>query len=230
MVYLLPSFLTDESTTMDYIPSNISIINKLNTFVVEDTRTARRFIKKVCPSKDISTCVFYNLNEHSTAAEIADLESILLIGDIGILSDAGCPCIADPGNALVRMAHTKNIPVIPLVGGSSILLALMGSGFSGQNFSFHGYLPKLETDKIKKIREMERDAITKNYTQLCIETPYRNQVLWDSLLQTCQSSTYIGVGINLTSATAFIKTQTVSYWIKNKLILPKEPCIFMVGK
>jgi 16S rRNA (cytidine1402-2'-O)-methyltransferase len=173
-LYLIPSSLGNSKLNSIIPEYNSKIINRLDEFIVENIRTARRFLKKTGFKKSFDNITFYILDKHSDQTEILSyLNSIDKGKDIGLLSEAGTPCIADPGAEIVRMAHQKNIRVIPLVGPSSIFLALMASGFNGQNFVFHGYLPVKKYLKINKIKTLEKDAQQKNQTQIFIETPYR---------------------------------------------------------
>ena len=179
VLYLIPCTL-GEGEVDDVIPPLVkSIINTIDNYIVEEIRTARRFLKKAGINKSIDELIFYELNEHT--GELIDttkyLDAAMDGNNVGIISEAGCPVIADPGYNVVRAAHAKGIKVVPLTGPSSILLALMASGFNGQCFTFHGYLPKMKSERIQKIKEIESRARQKSETQIFIETPYRNNQL-----------------------------------------------------
>src|SRR6185369_3765379 len=181
-LYLIPAWLSVDA--IHVIPSYVvEIINSLDEFVVENEKSARQFLKKAGYKKSLNNVMLHLLNEHTNPNEILELLKPLLEGkNIGILSEAGCPAIADPGAELVKAAHRNNIEVIPLVGASSVILSLMASGLNGQSFSFAGYIPKERTARIKALKEMEHIAITRNQTQIFIEAPYRNQHLLEDIL------------------------------------------------
>lgn len=229
-LYLIPSLLS-ESTVNEVIPvGNILIIRQLKEFIVEEIRTARRFLKKVDKEIDISGLNFYLLNEHTSSADYHLLLKPALEGkNIGLLSEAGMPCIADPGAVVVKLAHEKNIEVVPLTGPSSIMLALSASGLNGQNFCFHGYLPIDKTQRINKIKEIEKSAFNTGQTQIFMETPYRNRELLDSLLNTCRSNTLLCLAVNITGENALIHTATIAFWKKNLPDIHKKPAIFIIA-
>ena len=191
-LYLIPTTLGD-SAVENVIPSyNREVINKISIYIVEEVRTARRFLKKAGLIMPIDELVFFELNEHTKPEEIGLYLNAIDNGDnIGLLSEAGVPCIADPGAEIVKIAQQKNIEVIPLIGPSSILLALMASGFNGQQFAFLGYLPVDKNQRINKIKEIEKNIFLRNETQIFIETPYRNNQLIEALLQTCRNETLL---------------------------------------
>lgn len=228
---LIPTLLGD-SQLGDVMPSNLKgSIGKIRHFVVEDLRTARRFLKKVDKEIDIDSLHFYLLNEHSTPEEIPEFINPLLEGhDLGLMSEAGIPCVADPGSVLVGMAHEKNIRVIPLSGPSSIMLALMASGFNGQNFVFHGYLPIDSKPRATAIKKLEQDAYRNNQTQIFIETPYRNMKLFESILESCHQKTQLCVAAMLTTKDEMIRTMTVGRWKKNPPAIHKQPAVFLIYK
>ena len=171
------------------------------------------------------------LNEHTQAVDVAILLKPLLDGkNLGIISEAGCPAVADPGSDLVRIAHLKNIEIIPLVGPSSLLLALMASGLNGQRFAFAGYLPKDRAARIKAIHELERNIASKNETQIFIEAPYRNRNMLEDILQNCSPSTLLCIAVDLTSSNQFVKTKTVAEWKKAIPDIQKKPVVFLLGK
>jgi 16S rRNA (cytidine1402-2'-O)-methyltransferase len=228
-LYLIPSPISENIET---VPKQaIDIINSLSEFIVEDEKSARHFLKKIGIKVPMNTLQLHLLNEHSKDTEIAELLVPLKEGrSVGIISDAGCPGVADPGAELVKLAHNANIEVIPLAGPSSILLALMASGLNGQNFSFAGYLPKERPERIKKLKELEHIAVTKNQTQLFIETPYRNHHMLEDILNTCSSSSMLCIACNISSADEFIKTKTIAEWKKQIPAIEKKPTVFLIGK
>ena len=230
-LYLIPSPL-GESEIDSIIPSEVvKIIHSLDEFIVEDEKAARRFFKKTNYPKPLESVSFHLLNKHTSANELSNyLSSSEKGGNIGLLSDAGCPSVADPGAEIVKLAHKKNIQVIPLVGPSSILLALMASGFNGQNFSFHGYLPKERNERIKKLKEIEKISFSKNQTQIFIETPYRNNQMIEDILSSCSNETKFCIACDITLATELIKTKSISEWRKNKPDINKRPAIFLLYK
>ncbi len=228
-LFLIPSTL-GEASSFGSLPQDIPIIaGKLDHFVVEDVRTARRFLKKILPGISIDSLTFYVLNEHTLPGEIYSLLAPLLEGhDVGLLSEAGLPCVADPGALLVSHAHENGIKVVPVSGPSSIFLALMASGFNGQNFAFHGYLPIDKRERIKKIRELESAAYKQDQTQIFIETPYRNQQLLEALLETCQPQTRICIAYDLTLPGETITTSTTKWLNSNKPDIRKKPAVFLL--
>jgi len=227
-LYLIPSTL-GESSSLDVLPPVIlKVIENLKHFIVEDIRTARRFLKKIKPDIIIDELSFQVLNEHTPQDEIPNLLETLLAGnDAGLLSEAGLPCIADPGSLLVGFAHENGIKVVPLSGPSSIFLALMASGFNGQNFAFHGYLPVDKKDRIQKIKELEAAAYQKDQTQIFIETPYRNVQMVESLAQACRPYTKICVAVDLT-----LPSEKIIISIASQCHLLKEintkPAVFLL--
>jgi len=230
-LYLIPTTLGDTSINR-VLPSDlIKIISSVNVFIVENIRSARRFLKKVNPAIVIDDLTFFELNQHTDKKEIVRfLEPIKNGQDIGVISEAGCPGVADPGADVVKIAHIRNIQVVPLVGPSSILLALMASGMSGQNFAFNGYLPIKKPEKIQQIKMLEKRMQTEGQTQLFIETPYRNAMLLNDLLQNCDPQTMLCIAVDLTMDTEFILSKPVSYWKSNIPDIQKRLAIFMIGK
>ncbi len=228
-LYLIPSPISEEIKT---IPQQvIDIVNSLETFIVEDEKTARHFLKKIGIKVPINTLQFHLLNEHTKADEIAALLTPLKKGySVGIISDAGCPAIADPGAELIKLAHKENIEVIPLAGPSSVLLALMASGLNGQSFCFAGYLPKERSERIKKLRKLEHAAMVKNQTQIFIEAPYRNHHVLEDALNTCDNNTMLCIACDISSKEEFIRTMTIREWKKNIPHIEKKPTVFLIGK
>ncbi|HNQ13651.1 MAG TPA: SAM-dependent methyltransferase [Bacteroidia bacterium] len=227
-LYLIPTFLS-ETASLDELPEQtIRITKSLSHFVVETEKVARQFFKKLqitIPQCDLNIFTHDKHNSSNFDECIGWLQSGI---DVGLLSDAGCPAIADPGSEFVLLAHNKDIDVIPLVGPSSLILSLMASGMSGQKFSFHGYLSKDESTRKDQIKHLEKNAATQNCTQLFIETPFKNQLVLKNMLEVCQADTLIGVFCNLTSDHALIKTKTVKDWKSKLPDLQKRPCVFTI--
>jgi 16S rRNA (cytidine1402-2'-O)-methyltransferase len=230
-LYLIPCTLGDDCIYEDVLPKKISVvINQIDEYIVENEKSARQFLKKAGIKKSLSEIILHPLNEHTHIKDSSlYLQNCINGKTMGLLSDAGCPGIADPGAEIIKQAHQKNINVIPLVGPSSILLAMMASGFNGQSFAFNGYLSKERNERIQKLKELEKLLIQKNQTQLFIETPYRNQHLLDDIIETCLPQTKLCIACDITLGTEFIKTQTIAQWKKNKPDLNKRPCIFVLG-
>ena len=232
IIYLIPTTLGDTAETADVIPLKINnIINTIGEYIVENEKSARHYLKKLKIQKPLSEIILHPLNQHTPPANILTyLQAISLGKNIGIISEAGCPGIADPGAEVVRIAHEKNITVVPLVGPSSILLALMASGFNGQSFTFNGYLPKERSERIKKIKELEKIALQKQCTQLFIETPYRNTHVLDDILTNCDNNTKLCIACDITLPSEFIKTKTIGSWKKQLPDIHKKPAIFLLYK
>lgn len=228
-LYLIPAPLSD-SDVAGYIPKGVrDRINKLKYFVVEDLRTARRYISKLKIDTPIDDLTFSLFNEHTDVKAISSLLSPVFQGyDLGLLSDAGMPCIADPGEELVQIAHSNDITVVPLVGPSSIFLALAASGLSGEKFSFEGYLPVKVPDLVKTIGKLEQQSRQAGQSKIFIETPYRSAKIFETLLNLCSPDTLVCVACNITSPDEFIKTKRVKEWKKNIPDLNKKPCIFIL--
>lgn len=228
-VYLIPSTLGD-MPPLEVLPISIKqTIERLDHYVVENEKTARHFIKKISPRKSQPGLKLFVLNKFTEPEEIPTFLNPCLEGnDVGILSEAGCPGIADPGAAVVKIAHSKNIQVIPLVGPSSILLALMASGMNGQNFAFNGYLPIDSSDRKKYIKNLERRSKEENQSQVFIETPYRNNKMLEELIKTLAPNTNICVAADITLPTEYIKTKTAINWKKENVDLHKRPAIFII--
>ncbi|MEC9208855.1 MAG: SAM-dependent methyltransferase [Bacteroidota bacterium] len=229
-LYLIPTILgkgTQESTLP---PPILKTIQEIDVFIVENLRTARRHIKQLDREKNLDTTTFYSYGKHDTLNLEQDfLPHILLGQDVGLLSEAGLPCVADPGSKIVAYAHNFQIDVVPFVGPSSILLALMASGLNGQNFTFTGYLPINKSDKIKTIRQLEGVVKKTGTTQIFIETPYRNNQLIEALLKTCSNNTKLCIASDITLPAENIKTKTIAEWKQTKINLHKKPAIFLIG-
>ncbi|RFS23851.1 SAM-dependent methyltransferase [Chitinophaga silvatica] len=226
-VYLIPTVLSPD--TLFTIPAYVTaLVQQLSVFYVENERTARRYLKALDRNINIDNLTLVPMNENQ-APDLALAKKLLLEGkDIGIISEAGVPAIADPGHLVVRAAHSINAPVIPMVGPSSILLALMASGMNGQNFQFVGYLPIKPPERTKMLKELELESERKSQTQLFIETPYRNNQLLKDLLDTCKEHTQLCIAVDITAPTEFIKTMSVRDWKKQSPDLHKRPAIFLL--
>ena len=226
-IFLIPTVLAPDTQNSVLSPQIIEVVTQLNTFFVEDLRTARRFISSLKVGKVIDELTFYELNK-DTPQEQTMSQLKKLKGDAGIISEAGCPGIADPGAVAVGFAHQLGYKVRPLVGPSSILLALMASGFNGQSFTFHGYLPIEKAAKVKALKNLEQTAKTKHQTQIFMETPYRNNQLLEDTLQNLHPETLLCIAANITAEDELIRTLPVREWKKQKPDLHKKPTIFLL--
>lgn len=229
-IYLIPTTLGGESTS-DIIPEDVKTQTiALRHFIVEDLKSARRYLRKIDRSFPIDDSIFYILNKKTPAAELNSYLSPIYDGhDVGVMSDAGCPGIADPGAAVVSLAHDTGIRVNPMVGPSSILLALMGSGFSGQKFTFHGYLPKERKDRVSALKYYESDARKTGATHLFMDTPFRNMNVLDDLLNSLADPTMICIACDITLITQDIRSMSVKEWREKAYDLAKRPTMFAIG-
>ncbi len=229
-LYLLPTPLGSFDTNDRVLPIyNKEIIHKLDTFIVEQIRTARRFLSSIDHPVKIDDMVFMELNKHTDESEVHSyLDCVNMGKSVGLLSEAGTPCIADPGALVVKIAHENAIDVVPLVGPNSIILSLMASGFNGQNFAFHGYLPVDKSQLGRKLKELEQAIYRGKQTQIFIETPYRNNQLITSIINTCSPKTKLSVSTDLTLKTEKIHTYTIAEWKKIKLDFHKKPSVFLL--
>jgi 16S rRNA (cytidine1402-2'-O)-methyltransferase len=230
-LYLLPTTLGDNEP-LEVLPASVQQqVERINIFIAENEKTARRAIKKLVPEKSQPSLKFFLLNKHTDPADVPSFLSSCKEGkDVGLLSEAGCPGVADPGAEVVKIAHREGIQVIPMVGPSSILLAMMASGMNGQNFAFNGYLPIDKAERKNEIKNLERLSLEKNQAQSFIETPYRNNKMLEDLIQALHPATRICVACDLTLSTEFILTKTASDWSKIKVDLHKRPTIFILQK
>ena len=229
-LYILPNTLGGESIS-DIIPNDVvEQAVSLRHFVVENIKSARRVLRKMDREFPIDESMFIEMNKRSTEQDtMKSLQWLIAGNDVGIISDAGCACVADPGAEIVSLAHTQKIAVIPFVGPSSILLALMGSGFSGQNFSFHGYLPKDRKERIRTLKTYEFESRKKGYTQIFMDTPYRNMNVLEDLLNELADHTQLCIASNITLHNQRIRTMSVEDWRQNAYDLSKSPCVFLIG-
>ena len=228
-LYLIPSPLGDNDPA-EVIPASVlELIPTLTHFFVEELRTARRYLSKTGLKGHIDSLCLYELNEHTGPAAIEEYIKVLLDGNnAGLISEAGLPAVADPGSNLVALAHKHNIKVIPLSGPSSIVLSLIASGMNGQNFAFNGYLPVKPEERKSKIKQLEKLSLTSGQSQIIIETPYRNNSLFEDIIKICHSTTRLAIAANITLPDAFIKTKTIEEWKREKPDLNKKPCVFIL--
>ncbi|GBU07226.1 S-adenosylmethionine-dependent methyltransferase [Bacteroidales bacterium] len=230
-LYLIPVTLGDSPIDLVIPSHNRYVIQNIRHFIVENERSARRFIKKIDPAIEIDDLQFYILNKHTSPEVLAAFLSPIFKGEpVGLLSEAGCPAIADPGADIVAIGQKMNVQIVPLVGPSSILLSLMASGFNGQNFAFRGYLPIEAEQRIKTLKKIEQSIYNQDQTQIFIETPYRNSKLVDDILKNCRPTTKLCLAADITCDNEFIKTLTIQEWSKKVPKLEKRPCIFLLYK
>jgi 16S rRNA (cytidine1402-2'-O)-methyltransferase len=229
-LYLIPNVLS-EVDWHNVLPTQLfPILTNTRHYIVEDVRTARRFLKLVNREINIDECKFYELNKRTSDSDIPSFLMPIEQGfDVAVISEAGCPGVADPGANVVKIAHQNGYRVVPLVGPSSILLALMASGMNGQNFAFKGYLPVKPIERVKEIEVLEKRVINQQQTQIFIETPYRNNHLISDLLKSCSPTTLLCIAANLTGENEFIATKTIQQWKKKVPDLHKQPAIFLIG-
>ena len=230
-LYLIPVTLGDVEHRRVLPEYNRDVILSIRHFIVENVRTARRFLKKTEPSIVIDDLVFSELNKHTSPEEVTGYLAPLAKGEsVGVISEAGCPAVADPGADVVAIAQRKGYKVVPLVGPSSILMSVMGSGFNGQSFAFHGYLPIDASQRTNAIKKLEGRIYSENQTQLFIETPYRNNKLAEELIRTCRPSTKLCIASNITCEDEYIHTRPVKEWAGKVPDLSKKPTIFLIYK
>lgn len=230
-LYLLPMLLGD--TNPDFvIPIEVQKITlSLRHFFVENLKTTRRYLRKLDKSFDIDGSEFMILNKKTTDREFSEMLDLVKNGqNAGIISEAGLPGIGDPGSQLVKLAHTNNIKVVPLSGPSSFVLALIASGLNGQSFAFNGYLPVKGSELIQKIQELEKRSKQFRQTQIFMETPYRNNQLFDQLIKTCHTQTQLCVAMNITTEDEKISTKTINQWKSEKIDMHKKPAVFAILK
>ena len=230
-LYLIPTTM-GECDPMDVLPQTVKrTIDFIDHYIVENEKTARKSIKEVHPEKKQSELILFTLNKRTEVKEHLEFIQPLLEGkNVGLMSEAGCPGVADPGAVIVKLAHDKGIQVVPLVGPSSILLAMMASGMNGQSFTFHGYLPIEKDEKKASFKSLERISFEKNQSQIIIETPYRNNKLLEDLIQTLNPETHLCIATDITLPTEYIKTKKIAAWKKETIDLHKRPTIFIIHK
>ncbi len=232
MLFLIPAYLSEESPIDYFAPSIKEYILKTDYFFVENEKTARKVIKFFAPEKKQSDLKLFILDKYSESNDLKDAQKLMKSGqDFGLLSEAGLPCIADPGNVMVKWCHENNVKVIPINGPSSIILALISSGFNGQEFTFHGYLPIDKEQKKKQILFLENQVQKSGYSQIFMETPYRNNQLLEDLIKFLNPNTKLCIAANINHPTEeFIKTLKISDWKNKKPELHKIPAVFVLGK
>lgn len=231
-LYLIPVTLGDTPIEKVLPSYNADVIRAIKHFIVEDIRSARRFLKKVDSSINIDDLTFYPMGKHASADTFATYLRPLEQGQsVGVISEAGCPAVADPGADVVAIAQRKGLKVVPLVGPSSMILAVMASGFNGQSFAFNGYLPIEPSDRVKKLKQLEQKVYTEHQTQLFIETPYRNKKMFDEIVRACRPQTKLCIAAGITCEEEYIKTYTIQEWKKRELPdISKIPAIFLIYK
>ena len=230
-LYLIPVTLGDTEHSRVLPSYNREVILSLKHFIVENVRTSRRFLKKAEPTIVIDDLSFVELNEHTSPEDISGMLAPMDAGEsIGVMSEAGCPAVADPGADVVALAQRKGYRVVPLVGPSSILMSLMASGFNGQSFAFHGYLPVEASKRSERIKVLEARMYAENETQIFIETPYRNNKLLEEFIRVCRPSTRLCVASDITCEDEYIHTRPVKDWAKKMPDLHKKPAIFLLYK
>lgn len=229
VLYLIPVLLGDTSVERVIPEFNKRIVSELKFFIVENIRSARRFMKKCDPGIDIDSLTFYELNKHTNKKDIEGYLAPMKSGNsMGVISEAGCPAIADPGAEVVAIAQKKGYKVVPLVGPSSLLMAIMASGFNGQSFAFHGYLPIDSSKRVSKIKYLEMRSYKDDQTQLFIETPYRNQKLAEDIIENCKPHTQLCIAMNISCDDEWIVTKSVKSWKGNLPDMQKTPTVFLI--
>jgi len=230
-LYLIPTTL-GETEPLEVMPLSVKkVVEQIDYYIVENEKSARKFIKKISPKESQPSLNLMLLDKYAEDTETARYLDICKEGiNVGLLSEAGVPAVADPGASIVKMAHQNNIQVVPLVGPSSILMAMMSSGMNGQNFAFNGYLPIDKSDKKKAIKELERLSKDKNQSQIFIETPYRNEKMFADLKSTLTPTTFLCIAVDITLPSEFIKSMTIMDWKHQQPNLHKKPAIFIIHK
>lgn len=228
-LYLIPTLLGDTAPEMVLPAGTIQVMRSLDILIVEQVRTARRLLSKIHSNHAIDSIQFFELNKHTSPLDIKSYLKPALAGNsIGLLSEAGSPCVADPGAVVVELAHQAGIKVIPMTGPSSITLALMASGFNGQSFAFNGYLPIQQNERIQAIKSLEKVAMTTGQTQIFIETPFRNVQLFDAVVNHCHPETLLCIAANISVEDEYIQSLTIREWRKNQPEIHKIPTVFLL--
>ncbi|MCX2478409.1 SAM-dependent methyltransferase [Pedobacter sp. MC2016-15] len=229
VLYLIPVPLAENASAKSFTPYLIDTINSLDTYIVENEKTARKFLKEAGLKTPQSALIIHDYGKHKRNDSMVPYFKELMTGkDVGLMSEAGCPGIADPGADVVSEAHKRGIQVVPLVGPNSLLLALMASGFNGQSFTFHGYLPIDKVERVKRIKELEKTAQINKQTQMFIETPFRNNHLFEDIIKNTAAQTQLCVACNITGEDEYIRTQSIGQWRQEKIDLHKRPTIFLI--
>ena len=228
-LYLIPSPLGDYAPA-EVIPAPVlERIARIRTYVVEETRTARRYLSAAGWKGHVGELSFHELNEHTAPQAVEDCLALFRDGnDVGLISEAGLPAVADPGALLVALCHRHGIEVVPMTGPSSLMLALMGSGLNGQSFAFCGYVPAKTEERRNALKALEKRSAAARQTQILIETPYRNDALLTDILSVCSDRTRLCIAADLTLPDAFLRTRTVGEWKKDKPLIGKRPCVFLI--
>ena len=229
-LYLIPSGLSDAKPEQVIPAANVELVKGIKYFIVENIRTARRWIRRCDHGFSFDDVTFYELNRHTDPKEVyAMLQPLREGNDVGVMSEAGCPAVADPGSDVVALAQREGLRVMPLVGPSSILMSLMGSGFNGQSFCFHGYLPIEEGERIRELKRLERESMERNRTQIFIETPYRNNKMIECLCNTLSGDTRLCIAANITDPEReSILTKSIADWKRGSFDYGKQPTIFLI--
>lgn len=231
-LYLIPVTLGDTSHD-NVLPSyNAHVVGQIRHFVVEEIRTARRFLRRMDREFPIDDCTFYEMGKHADVSRFSEYLAPIAKGHpVGVISEAGCPAVADPGADVVSLAQKRGIRVVPLVGPSSMILAVMASGLGGQSFAFNGYLPVQDADRAKRLKQLESRAWAEGQTQLFIETPYRNRKMFDTMCASLRPDTRMCIAAGITTPDEWIRTQTIRDWKRTGMPdLGKIPAIFLIGK
>lgn len=230
-LFLIPVPLADDAAHKSFTPFLVDTVNSINTYIVENEKTARRFLKEAGLKTPQSELLIHDYGKHKRGSSLVPFFKELNEGvSVGLMSEAGCPGVADPGADIVAEAHRRNIKVVPLVGPNAMLQALMASGFSGQSYAFSGYLPIDKEDRSKRIKDLEQMSQRYRQTQLFMETPFRNNQLLEEVLKNCQPNTLLCIASNINGADEFIKTLPISLWRKEKVDLHKKPTVFLIYK
>lgn len=229
ILYLIPNKIS-EAPLDEVVPKRLfSLVPTIKHYIVEDVRTVRRYLRQLSKDVDIDSTTFYELNKHTLDTDISTYLTAAEKGEnIGLISEAGLPCVADPGNVIVAMAHRKGIRVVPLVGPCSMMMALMASGLNGQNFAFNGYIPIDQPERARKLRDLEARSKKEHQSQIFMDTPYRNNRLFDDLKETLSPQTMLCIALNISADDEFICTSTIAEWKREKIDLNKKPCIFII--
>ena len=227
-LYLIPCTLGEYEPSLVIPAPVLNLLRKLRVFVVEDIRSARRFLSAAGLRGHIGELEFHELNEHTRPEEVPGLADLFKKEDVGLISEAGLPAVADPGAALVALCHEHGIQVVPLVGPSSLMLALMASGLNGQSFAFCGYLPAKSEERRSALRAVEKRSALENQTQILIETPYRNDSMLADMLAVLRPGTRLCIAADITLPTEFIRTRSIASWKRNPLTIGKRPCVFLI--